>query len=248
MRKSILFLLFLGYSLFSYTQDLIIDNDKNEIKSKVIEITAEVIKYKKYEQMEGPIRNIKIDDVFMIIYEDGTRELFKKDHSGESINSFETSTSSENSTIYFVQFAHTGFEFFHNDRYIGRLKGKKYMVYECPPGKNLFWASSENKAYLPAELKPGGHYIIYIDATMGFWKNHVRLEPVDESNVELYNKVKDLVKSKSPVVPQQSEISEMNSRLSTFIREHIMIYETEYKSDKYNFLHISPDMDVPPLR
>lgn len=59
-----------------FSQDVIIKNDKSEIKAKVIEIQENSIKYKLFESLEGPIRNISTSDVFMIIYEDGKRETF----------------------------------------------------------------------------------------------------------------------------------------------------------------------------
>jgi opacity protein-like surface antigen len=72
---TIVFPFFTVFNIFA--QDVIYKHDGTEIKAKVTEITESVIKYKKYEQLEGPIRNILISDVFMIIYEDGTREVFK---------------------------------------------------------------------------------------------------------------------------------------------------------------------------
>ena len=57
--------------------DIIYMLDGTEIKASVIEITDNVIKYKKIEQINGPIRNVNVSDVFIIIYKDGTREVFK---------------------------------------------------------------------------------------------------------------------------------------------------------------------------
>ena len=64
-----------GPSLFS--QDIIYLNNGTEIKAKIIELTSETVKYRKYEQPDGPLRNISYFDLFMILYEDGTREVFK---------------------------------------------------------------------------------------------------------------------------------------------------------------------------
>jgi hypothetical protein len=58
-------------------QDVIVKNDKTEIKTKVIELTEDLIKYKKFEMLEGPIYSIKKADVFMIIYENGTKEYMQ---------------------------------------------------------------------------------------------------------------------------------------------------------------------------
>lgn len=72
----------LSFFLFhsaSFAQDLIIAQNGDEIKCKVIEIAPPSIKYRLKTQPEGPIRNIEIIDVFMIKYADGTKELFKED-------------------------------------------------------------------------------------------------------------------------------------------------------------------------
>ncbi len=66
-------------------QDFIYKNDGGEIEVKVIEITPDVIKYKKYEFLDGPLYNIKIDDIFMIVYENGHREVYKKKENSTTV-------------------------------------------------------------------------------------------------------------------------------------------------------------------
>jgi len=68
---------FFIYVGFLYPQDVIYKSDGETIDANVIEIAIETIKYKNYNQMDSPVRNILKSDVFMIIYEDGTREVFK---------------------------------------------------------------------------------------------------------------------------------------------------------------------------
>lgn len=74
--KAILIVLILTVGLKSMAQDVIIKNDKKEINSKVIEITEDVIKYRKFEMLDGPIYSINKSEVFMIIYKNGTKEYF----------------------------------------------------------------------------------------------------------------------------------------------------------------------------
>ncbi|WP_430614749.1 hypothetical protein [Flavobacterium sp. JP2137] len=71
---TILALLFFGQK--SYAQDIIIKNDKEEIKAKVLEIEASAIKYKLFAHLDGPIYNLAKKEIFMIIYANGKRELF----------------------------------------------------------------------------------------------------------------------------------------------------------------------------
>jgi len=60
----------------SYAQDIIFTKDGSEIQSKVIEIDESIIKYKLYDQQDGPISNINKLDVFMVKYQNGTIEKF----------------------------------------------------------------------------------------------------------------------------------------------------------------------------
>jgi len=75
--KRFLFSLLIGLSSnLIFAQDIIIKQNGDEIKSKILEITSETIKYKEFEFQDGPTRNINISDVFMVIYENGKREKF----------------------------------------------------------------------------------------------------------------------------------------------------------------------------
>ena len=98
MKKIILVvLIFIG--LKAGAQDLIIKLDKTEIKSKVLEIADDIIKYKKFEKLDGPTYSIKKGEVFMIIYKDGTKEYMEQSepaNSSTSNNSNNSSSSSSN--------------------------------------------------------------------------------------------------------------------------------------------------------
>jgi hypothetical protein len=74
-------------TLFSLqAQDIIYINDGREIKSKVFEITPEFIKYKNYDDLNGPLRNIYIKVVFKIKYESGKQEMFNSKINQEELN------------------------------------------------------------------------------------------------------------------------------------------------------------------
>lgn len=77
MKKYLLLFLFL-FPLLIHSQDTIYKNDGTEIQAKVVEVTTDAIKYKKFTNLDGPIYNIAIEDIFMIVYENGEREVYKK--------------------------------------------------------------------------------------------------------------------------------------------------------------------------
>lgn len=75
-----LYLLLICVSIISEAQDIIIKNDRTELKSKVEEITETHIKYRKWENLNGPIYNLKKNEVFMILYSNGEREMIESNN------------------------------------------------------------------------------------------------------------------------------------------------------------------------
>lgn len=146
--------------------------------------------------------------------------------------------------VYFTRVSSFGFaisfEYFHEDQYIGIFKGKNYLRYECDPGTHLFWASSENKEFITAELEAGGSYIVIVDIIMGIGKARVGFDPITEDS-EVFARAKELITSKPPVETPQAKIDQMNVKLRKFITEKLQTYETVWKHEK-NFKHLSADM------
>ena len=71
----------------AFAQDIITTKNGDEIKSKVVEITPEVVKYKKYGMDESPLVSIYKKDVFMIKYENGEKDLFNHKSKPQSAKS-----------------------------------------------------------------------------------------------------------------------------------------------------------------
>ena len=61
-----------------YSQDVITKLNGDDINAKIIEITQTEIKYKKFDNLEGPIYTLPINDVFLIKYENGNKEVDRK--------------------------------------------------------------------------------------------------------------------------------------------------------------------------
>ena len=68
----------------SYSQDNIVLKTGEEISAKVLEIGIGEIKYKKASNIEGPTYTISKSDVFMIKYENGTKEVINTVESTET--------------------------------------------------------------------------------------------------------------------------------------------------------------------
>lgn len=85
MKNIFYSLLIIFLSNIIHAQDIVVKLNNDEIKTKIIEITDETIKYKEFDFQDGPIRNIKISEVFMVLYENGKREKFTALESQASI-------------------------------------------------------------------------------------------------------------------------------------------------------------------
>ena len=77
LQKNCILIILIFVSSQLLAQDIIVKNDKTEIKAKITEILDEVIKYKKFEMLDGPIYSIKKIEVFMLIYQNGTKEYIE---------------------------------------------------------------------------------------------------------------------------------------------------------------------------
>lgn len=138
----------------------------------------------------------------------------------------------------------TSFEFFHQDKFIGVFKRKNYLRYECNPGEQLFWASSENKEFITADLEAGKSYIVIVDIIIGTWKAHVGLTPISIDDIDKFKRAKKLILAKSPIVTPLAKMKKTSKKLVKFIPEKLKMYEKTWKH-KRNFKHISSDMAIP---
>src|SRR5688572_13711970 len=75
MKKLLLMIAILSSSLYGSAQDKLTKKNGEEIQVKVLEITPEMVKYKKFDNLEGPTISIYKREVFMINYAGGTKEI-----------------------------------------------------------------------------------------------------------------------------------------------------------------------------
>ncbi|MDR1055287.1 MAG: hypothetical protein LBL90_05585 [Prevotellaceae bacterium] len=76
MKKLVLFMLALIFTMGAIAQDIIIRKDGSETKAKVIEIDSQNIKYKRFENHEGPTYTEPKSDILKIRYQNGTEDSF----------------------------------------------------------------------------------------------------------------------------------------------------------------------------
>jgi FKBP-type peptidyl-prolyl cis-trans isomerase FkpA len=77
MKKLLLTILpSLCFYVHSFCQDIIILKNGDEIKAKVSEVLTDVVKYKKWENQNGPLYSEAKGNIFMIKYQNGSKDLF----------------------------------------------------------------------------------------------------------------------------------------------------------------------------
>lgn len=75
--KKTLFTLFAFFAVLAcQAQDVLIKRNGEELVVKVLEISLHEVKYKRYDNLEGPTISIAKTEVFMIKYENGTKTTF----------------------------------------------------------------------------------------------------------------------------------------------------------------------------
>src|SRR3569832_587475 len=79
MKSLLIILSLLLAASFSHAQDTVIKKNGDELSVKLIEINPDYIKYKKLDNMDGPVITVNKSDVFMIKYQNGSKEVMKTD-------------------------------------------------------------------------------------------------------------------------------------------------------------------------
>lgn len=96
MKKIILTSLTIISTLtLSFSQDVITKKSGEDIQAKVLEINSGEIRYKKFDNLDGPIFVISRKDILMIRYENGTKDIFNNDRESENISSSITKSSKD---------------------------------------------------------------------------------------------------------------------------------------------------------
>lgn len=79
MIKTILAVTALLFTCCSYAQDVMIYRNGDEMNVKITEVGLETVKYKRSDNPDGPAYEVRKNEVFMIKYANGVKDVFKHD-------------------------------------------------------------------------------------------------------------------------------------------------------------------------
>jgi hypothetical protein len=143
--------------------------------------------------------------------------------------------------VYFVRASSLGFAinftYFDSAAVIGRFNGPKYLRYECGPGKHLFWARSENRDFVEAEVEAGKIYFIEAVPQMGGIKAGVKLLPVDPTDEKTMKKILKLLDKKKPQSFTTEELEKETINFKDVIERGLEKYSEEKAGGK-KILHL----------
>lgn len=81
MKRLVMIILIFVSSIRLFSQDVIYLKNGAEMKTRVLEIDEKSIKYKLFDRLDDSIKTIPVNDVYMIIYPNGTVEKFNNTES-----------------------------------------------------------------------------------------------------------------------------------------------------------------------
>jgi hypothetical protein len=100
------------------------------------------------------------------------------------------------------------FRLYFNDKFIGALSSGNYFKVECEPGKHMFWAASENRDFVEAELEANKVYVIDLVAKMGAFVASVSLEPQNPLEKKHKKRFYKSVRDENAIIYNPNEVKE----------------------------------------
>jgi hypothetical protein len=123
------------------------------------------------------------------------------------------------------------FNIWDGDKVIGNSVAKGQFDYLADPGKHVFVAVAENKAFLEADLEAGKVYYILSQVKMGMWKARVGLVAVNRGS-EWWDKVgeyeNDLNRFEPDTVALKSWENDNRDKIKAILAE----YDTKWKAEE----------------
>lgn len=143
----------------------------------------------------------------------------------------------DKAVVYFTRTSSLGlainFSYFDSITLIGVFNGPKYIRYECEPGRHIFWARSENKDFVEANIEAGKIYFIEAVPLMGAIKAGVDLQPVYPDDTKMMKRILKLMEKRYSESFSVEELQSETIRLQDAITRGMAKYIDEKKKGSY---------------
>ena len=131
------------------------------------------------------------------------------------------------------------FNVLDGEKVIGNSVAKSLFDYLAKPGKHLFIATAENKAFLEAELEAGKTYYIITRIYMGAWTGRVAFVSVNKGS-EFWDKVNEYESTLKKLEPDMASLKSWEEQNKQKIQKILSDYESVWK-DKYQWPKLMPE-------
>tara|TARA_B100000315_G_scaffold242066_1_gene263800 strand:+ start:247 stop:741 length:495 start_codon:yes stop_codon:yes gene_type:complete len=129
------------------------------------------------------------------------------------------------------------FNILDGEKVIGNSVAKSQFDYLADPGKHLFIATAENKAFCEAEIEAGKTYYILTEVKMGAWSARVGLVAVNKGS-QFWEKVKEyentLVKLNPDVVVLKRWEEANKPKIQKVLSDYESVWKEKYQWPKLN--------------
>jgi hypothetical protein len=136
--------------------------------------------------------------LFLIV----TVNLFAQNNLKSGIQPFQKPNEGK-SLVYIIKSgagALVNFRAYLDNKLVGVLSSDNYVLVECEPGEHLFWAVSENRDYIEANLLPNKVYVLNAEGQMGAFVAGVSLNQLDSNEKSDKNLFARKIKNSSAVI------------------------------------------------
>ena len=137
MRKLLVILFLLLFTSVCLSQDYIYKKDRTITKGKVLEVTMDLIKYKKIELPKGPVYEISKKDVYKIHYANGYADILDATFdplSGDSISGMKKIDTLHYAMLYVLFYdgfdKSQKFPLYFNEKYICTLRNHQRLTFK----------------------------------------------------------------------------------------------------------------------
>jgi Fe-S-cluster formation regulator IscX/YfhJ len=110
---------------------------------------------------------------------------------------------------------------------IGKFNGPAYIRYACKAGRHIFWARSENKNFVEADVEAGKIYFIEAIVNMGAIKAAVRLDPLDPDDQKRMKSVLKLIAKEPSESFSDDELRAQEKKMEAIITRGLEKYNAD---------------------
>lgn len=131
------------------------------------------------------------------------------------------------------------FRVYKNDKFLGAITSEEYLIVECDPGEALFWAASENRDYVEANLEANQVYVLNVQGQMGAFIASVSLKPLNPNKKQDKNLFSRKIKNGYARVYSEANVTDDKS---DNIRKGLEKYQELKKNNSSKISKLSAEM------